>query len=215
MRFAMAALLLASCATAAEQAKTEPYAIKGMSFEGCECESVCPCYFQNDATFNDCRGVLAWKVDEGKYGKVDLKGAVFAAALLKSGKNIEKVLGKWEGVVYLSDKSSDEQKAAITAILKAELGGAFGKLDVKTAPLSVKCEGDKHEVEIGKIATLKIAGIKAPNGKVTSIENASSPLALPKAYCAKSTVNRYDDGAAKWDFAGRNGFYGEFEMKSK
>lgn len=215
MRFALVALLLASCATAKEQAKTEPYGIKGTQFEGCECESVCPCVFQNDVSYNDCRGLMAWKVDEGSYGKTDLKGAVYALALTKSGKNIEKVLGKWEGVVYLSDRSTEEQGKAIVAILKAQVGGAFGKLDVKTVPLAVTCEGEKHQVEIGKVGTLKISAIKGANGKVLVIENPPSPLVLPRLQCAKADVNKYDDGAAKWDFAGRNGFYGAFEMKSK
>jgi hypothetical protein len=196
-------------------ARPEPYQLKGMSFEGCECESVCPCVFQNDASYNDCRGILAWKVDEGSYGKTDLKGLVFAVALTKSGKNMEQVLGKWEGVVYLSDQSTDEQKKAVTEVLKAELGADFGKLEIKTAPLTVKCEGERHSIEIGQVGTLRIVTIKGASGKVPVIENAPFPGALPRLHCAKAEVNTYDDGTSKWDFAGRNGFYGAFEMKSK
>jgi hypothetical protein len=136
-------------------------------------------------------------------------------ALTKSGKNMEQVMGKWEDVVYLSDKSTDEQQTAVTKVLKAELGADFGKLEIKTAPLTVNCEGERHSIAIGQVGTLRIVAIKGASGKVPVIENAPFRGALPRLHCAKAEVHTYDDGTSKWDFAGPNGFYGAFEMKSK
>lgn len=191
------------------------YLIKGEQVEGCECDVYCPCVFSKDASMNECRGMVGWKVTEGHYAGTDLSGIAFASALTKSGKNMEKAMGKWEGILFLPETASQKQKEAITAILKAEMGPAFGKLEVKTAAVSVTCEGEHHTVMIGKVGTLKSTALKGAGGKVTVIENAPSPLALPREYCAKSDVNSYDDGMTKWDFAGRNSFYGPFEMKSK
>lgn len=193
----------------------ESYKVTGTQVEGCECKSVCPCAFQGDATEMECRGLLFWNVAEGRYGKIDLKGVMFAAALTKSGKNIEKALGKWEGILYISDKATKEQMKAVEAIVKDQFGPAFGKLEVKTAPIEIKCAGDHQEAMIGKIGSLKITGIKGANGKITVIENAPSPLVLPMNYCAKADEHTYDDGVSKWDFKGRNGFWGPFEFKSK
>jgi hypothetical protein len=191
----LSTLTNAFCATAKEQARAEPYHLKGTSFEGCECESVCSCVFRNDASYNDCRGILAWKVDEGSYGKTDLQGLVFAAALTKSGKNMEQALGKWEGVVYLSDKSTDEQRKAVTEVLQAELGADFGKLEIKTAPLTVNCEGERHSIAIGQVGTLRIIAIKGASGKVPVIENApfrarSRGCTAPRPRSTRTTTGR-------------------------
>ncbi|MBI4564098.1 MAG: DUF1326 domain-containing protein [Planctomycetes bacterium] len=191
------------------------YMIKGQQIEGCECDVYCPCIFQKDATADQCRALMAWKITEGKHGNTDLKGVVFAASVTKSGKNIEKAMGKWEGLIFVSDKSSEEQRKAIADILKREFGGAFAKLEVRTAPIEIMGGSEQYELKMGQIATMKISALKGKNGQVTVIENAPSPLALPKYYCARADVHTYNDGASKWDFAGRNAYYGGFEMKSK
>lgn len=210
------ALAVLSLLCAGESQDKTPYLMKGMQIEGCECDVYCPCIFSKDATGLDCRSISGWMIQEGNYGKTDLKGLVFAAALTKSGKNIEKAMGKWEGILYLPEKATEEQRKGIESILKEEVGGAFSKLEVKTADVRIACPTpDHHEVTIGKLGELKITGLKGANGQVPVIENAPSPVALPKTFCAKADVNAYNDGVTKWDFAGRNGFYGMFEMKSK
>lgn len=192
-----------------------PYRIRGEQVEACECEVYCPCVFQKDATLDQCRGVIAWRIAEGTYGKTDLKGLQFAAALTKSGKNLEKVLGHWEGVAYVSDKATDDQKKAVQAILESEFGPAFGKLEVKTSSIAIQGEPGHYDVSIGKIATVQVSALKGANGQVPVIENAPSPIVLPKLYCARADVHTYDDGTSKWDFAGHNAFYGPFEFKKE
>jgi hypothetical protein len=102
---------------AAAQDKPQAYHIKGMQIEGCECDLYCPCVFQKDATFDQCRGYIGWKISEGKYASTDLKGIEFCVALTKLGKNIEKEMGKWEGILYISDMSTGgaRQSPASTA----------------------------------------------------------------------------------------------------
>jgi hypothetical protein len=38
---------------------------------------------------------------------------------------------------------------------------------------------------------------------------------IPKLWCAKAPVHTYDDGTNKWDFSGKNAYYGPFEYKSE
>jgi hypothetical protein len=210
----LGALLALSAPVAGQDAKTK-YSVKGDQFEACECEAVCPCIFQKDATMDQCRALVVWKVAEGSYGATDLKGLTFAASVTKSGKNMEKVMGKWEGVIFVPDTATEEQKKGLAGVITAEMGPAFAKVDVRSVAIQAKFGGDHYELSMGKTATMKISAIKNASGKVTVIENAPSPLALPKMHCAKSDVFTYDDGASKWDFSGRNAFYGAFEMKSK
>ena len=61
--------------------------------------------------------------------------------------------------------------------------------------------------------TCPVSGDRA-DGKVPAIEN--PPFAIiPKLYCAKADVHTYDDGATKWDFSGRNAFYGPYEYQGR
>ena len=212
---ALVALAVLGCAAhAAPQDRTPSYAIHGEQAEGCECESVCPCIWTKDVSFQDCRGILAWHVTGGAYGGTDLKGVSFCVVLKKSGKNVAKAMGTWEGTIYVSDSASEEQRRAAVGFLSGKWGKAFAKVDVKTAPIDFRVDGERREVTIGKVAVLKIAGIPGSNGKVPSIEN--PPFALiPKMSCAMASVHTFDDGAVKWDFGGRNGFYGPFEYKNE
>jgi hypothetical protein len=191
------------------------YSVKGDQFEGCECTSVCPCIFSADATADQCRGLMGWTVKEGKYGTTNLAGLSFAAALTKSGKNLEKSMGSMEGVLFVPESATDAQRKAIEAIARAEVGAAFSKLDVKTVPIQVTGAPGSQELTVGTIAHLKVAALKGQNGQVPKIVDAPGALALPVEYCATSEIDTYNDGGITWDFAGHNSFYGPFEMKSK
>lgn len=213
---AVLAVSILGCASqSSKPADAKGYHLSLHQFEGCECDSICPCIFSKDTTHGDCRGIMVWSIREGRSGAVDLSGVQLAAALTKSGANMEKAMGKWSGIIYVSDKATEAQKNAVVDVMKAEMGPAFAKVEVKSAPIEIKRQEDQHELTIGKIGVLKIHGIKGATGQVMIIENPPSPIAPPKLWCAISDTNTYDDGTSKWDFKGRNAFYTEMELKSK
>ncbi len=207
-------VLTLAAVTASAQDKAPSYKIKGEAIEACECDIFCPCVWKKDVTFEQCRTLIAWVISEGSYGETDLKGVTFVLALTKSGKNIVKTMGQWEGIIYVSDKASEAQKKAVVDFASGKWGKAFSKIDVKSAPIETKIEAETRSLTIGKIANLKITALKGGNGKIPVIEN--PPFSLyPKLYCAQSDVHTYDDGVSKWDFTGRNAFYGPFEYTDK
>jgi|GEM_PF-2736510 len=214
----LGAVLVFSGTTVASAKDTTPgskYEIKGNELEGCECTSVCPCIWSADATADQCRNLLGWEIIEGHYGSTKLDGLEFAASLIKSGKNIDKSMGSWEGVLYVPESATKEQQEAIQAVMKSEMGGAFAKLDVKQAPIKITGDSGNQELIVGSVGHLKLAARKDSHGKVMQIMNAPSPMALPVENCAIAEINTYNDAGTRWDFAGHNAFYGAFEMKSK
>lgn len=214
MRSLTVSLLALAALAGMAQDKPTPYSIKGEAFEACECDTYCPCVWKKDVTFEQCRALVIWNVSEGSYGKTDLKGVTFVLALTKSAKNLVKAMGSWEGILYVSDKATDDQKKAVVEFASGKWGKAFAKIDVKSVPVEVKIEAEAKELKMGKIADLKISALKGGNGKVPVIEN--PPFSLyPKLFCAQAGVHRYDDGTTQWDFSGRNAFYGPFEYKSE
>src|SRR5207237_9469074 len=112
-----------------------PYHLKGDQVEGCECSSVCPCVFAHDVTFADCRGVMAFHIKEGRYGSTDLGGINFVLALTKSGKNVPKTMGAWEGVIFVGSNATPDQKAGLVDVLSCNWGKAFSKVDVRSHTL--------------------------------------------------------------------------------
>lgn len=192
-----------------------PYVIKGDQVEGCECASVCPCVFAHDVTFADCRGTMVWHVNEGRYGSIDLGGITFAVALLKSGKNVVKTMGTWEGVIYVSANATAEQKDAVVDFLSTNWGKAFSKIVVRSEPIDFKKDGDKYDIRIGKIAVLQTTPLQGAGGKAPTIQHASFSL-IPELHCATTTRNTYDDGAGTtWDFKDRNSFFGPFDYRGE
>jgi len=207
----------------AETAPTPPdkdqpavkFSVKGHEFEGCECNSVCPCVFSKDTTFGDCRAILAFKITDGTYGTTNLKDMTFAVILTSAGKNMEESMGKWKGVLYTPDKATPTEREAVDSIVHEMLGDAFDTLEKRTAPIKITQQNDVHELTVGKDAHLRIHGLKNQAGEVTRIMNAPSPIAFPEYYCAKSDVNKFDDGKSTWSFTDRNGFYADFKLSNE
>jgi hypothetical protein len=210
--------LLASCAAeppvSHQMPTTVKYAVKVHEFEGCECNPVCPCIFSSDTTFGDCRGITVFTFTEGRYGTTVLKDVSCVLVFTWAGKNMEANMGKWKGVLYTSDTGTRVEREAITGLLRVMMGDAFATLDQRTAPIRITRHDDLHDLTVGTVARLHIHGIKGPNGEITKVVNAPSPLAFPVMSCALADVNTYDDGTVSWSFTGRNGFYADFDLSN-
>jgi hypothetical protein len=211
-------LLAARSAVFAENeipAHAEPeYVVKVHEFEGCECNPVCPCVFSSDTTFGDCRGITVF-IFKGKYGSTVLRNVSCVLVFTWAGKNMEATMGNWKGVLYTSDTGTAAELEAIHGLLRAMMGQAFAALEERTAPIKIKREKDLHDLTVGKVAHLRIRALRGQNGKISKILNAPSPLAYPVMACAVAEVHTYDDGKSSWDFAGRNGFYADFDLSNQ
>ena len=187
------------------------YAVKFHEFEGCECNAACPCVFSSDTTFGDCRTIAAYTF-EGIYGTTQLKNASCAIVLTWAGKNMEGTMGKWKGVLYMSDKATPAEREAIAGLVHVMMGDAFATLETRVAPIKISRAGDIHDLTVGTVAHLRIHALKGHNGEVTKILNA--PNGSPVMFCALADVNTYNDGVSSWSFTGRNGFYSDEDLSN-
>jgi hypothetical protein len=205
----------ASPAHSTQTSKAIKYAVKIHEFEGCECNSVCPCVFSSNTTFGDCRNIVVFTITEGTYGTLPLKDLSFVLVQTWAGNNMEGTMGKWKGVLYTADKGTPAEHDAITGLLPAMIGNnVFATLEQRTAPIQIRRQGDVHEVTAGTFAHLRIHGVKGPNGEITKVLNAPSPIAYPVMFCALADVNTYNDGKSSWSFSGKNGFFADFELSN-
>jgi hypothetical protein len=80
--------------------------ISGEYMESCNCDQLCPCIFTNPqgpVTYDDCRPVLIFRIDEGECDGVEalLKKFTFlyvALVLLSTPSAADQLLAKHEGV---------------------------------------------------------------------------------------------------------------------
>jgi hypothetical protein len=191
------------------------YAVKIHEFEGCECNSVCPCVFSSNTTFGDCRNIVVFTITEGIYGTLRLKDLSFVLVQTWAGQNMEGTMGKWKGVLYTPDQGTPAEHEAITGLSPALIGNnTFATLEQRTAPIQVSRHGDIHELTVAAVAHLRIHGVKGPNGEIAKILNAPAPFAYPVMFCALADLHTYNDGKSSWSFKGKNGFYADFELSS-
>jgi len=100
-----------------------------------------PCFSNAEVYIYGSQAVMAWKVTEGSYNGVDLKGLGVAAALKGSTTFSEDKPELASAVLIVDQKADARQRAALIALAK-ELGGT--RLDhvvaVKTSRISFKIE---------------------------------------------------------------------------
>lgn len=63
---------------------------------------------------------MAWHFEKGTIDGVDVAGLTFAGVMDIPG-NV--LAGSWRAMVYIDDKSSPEQEAALLALYTGKLGG--------------------------------------------------------------------------------------------
>jgi hypothetical protein len=99
--------------------------IRGTYFESCNCDAICPCRRINGtaggrSTHGVCLGVLSWLIEDGAADGIDLSGLPVALAIRYSD---DEPGSPWTWVLYLDERSSEEQRAALEDIFAGRLGG--------------------------------------------------------------------------------------------
>ena len=102
-----------------------PWHIRGSYFESCNCDPICPCrridgVAGGRSTHGICEGVLSWVIEDGSAGATDLSGLAAAMAVRYSD---DETGSPWSWILYLDDRTDEEQVAALTNIFSGRLGG--------------------------------------------------------------------------------------------
>jgi hypothetical protein len=93
------------------------WSIKGNHFANCNCDFGCPCQFNALPTDNTCKAIVAWDIEEGNFGDVDLSG--LKVATLYSWENpIHEGNGQMQ--VIIEEKANKEQRKALVDVMNGE-----------------------------------------------------------------------------------------------
>ncbi len=194
--------------------------LKGGYFETCNCEAACPCVFTSPPTHGDCTALIAWHIEQGKYGDIALDGLNAALAVHAPGTMVET---KWTAAAYFDERADEAQTQALHTIFSGQAGGHpavlasfVGKmLGAKTVPMHYRSDGKKSSLTIPEIADAEIELLEGQGGGPITI--AGHPLCIAPgepAKVARSKHFRLTDYDWKWKLSGRTGFVSPFAYAS-
>jgi hypothetical protein len=198
----------------------ESWKISGHYFEACSCEVACPCVFLSPPTNGECTVLLAWHIDQGRFGQIDLDGLNAALAAHSPG---HMMAGKWKVALYVDERANQSQQDALTQIFSGQAGGHLAGLapligevlGIKKTQIDYRSEGKLRSLRLGDVGEMEIEGLPGQEGGDVTISG--HPFtAVPgfPAVVAKSKQMRFSDYGVKCEVSNKNGFFSPFAYQS-
>jgi hypothetical protein len=164
--------------------------------------------------------LLAWHIDHGQFGEVNLDGFNTALAIYSPGHMLQT---KWRVALYVDERANQGQRDALTQIFSGQAGGHLAGvapligeiLGGKTAAIEYRAEGKRRSMRLGEIAEAEIDGLPGSDGNDVTVANAPF-AAVPGVplVVAKSKQMSFSDYGLKWEVSNKNGFFSPFAYQS-
>jgi hypothetical protein len=194
--------------------------VAGSYFETCSCDVACPCIFLSPPTSGECTALLAWHIDQGGFGEINLDGLNAVIAVHAPGHMMEV---KWKVALYVDERANQGQRDALTQIFSGQAGGHLAGLapligevlGVKAAPIEYRSEGKRRSMRLGDVADAEIEGLAGQDGGDVTV--AGAPFAAVPGVSfvvAKSKQMRFGDYGLQWEVSNKNGFFSPFAYQS-
>jgi hypothetical protein len=197
--------------------------VSGTYFEACNCEAICPCRMQGGmklttgSTYGECDFALSWRIVKGAFGDLDLSNRDIVMA--GSYRDLEPNK-PWRVILYVDDRSSDEQFAALTDIFLGRAGGTALKnfaarigatYIVRRAAIELDHTPRKWFMRAAKFLEVRASWIvESERGGVTCGipgHDQSGNEVIADMLCV-------DDAPFKFDFRGRCGYESNFDYRA-
>ena len=192
--------------------------MKGDWFDVCSCNIPCPCGFAQAPTNNHCEGVMAYHIDEGSYGNVELNGLNVIAIVTFDGNAWAKENPVSIGIL-MDERASEEQREILQKVFSGQAGGWMGEFaelvgevrGLEFVPIEFKVAGDlaQWQAEIpGKVKAIgeALAGPTTLPGKRVQLHNApGSEVGSGQIMTwGKAVENEVNAFGLKWSWAGKS-----------
>ncbi|MDN5796680.1 MAG: DUF1326 domain-containing protein [Intrasporangium sp.] len=197
------------------------YDIEGRLLEVCTCEAVCPCWVGLDPDGGTCESILAWAVDRGTIKGVDVSDRIIGVSVHIPG-NV--FAGNWSAVVYVDDRTSQEQQEALLSVFTGQLGGQIADLvaligdvrAVERVPITCTVEDGAGQLLIGDVGSATVEPLVGATGEPTTLHDSvfTSIPGSPAFVGTASSFRRAGSahGLADVETSGRNAIQGSFRF---
>ena len=151
-----------------------------------------------------CEGNRLISITEGKYEDVDLSGVAFIVTFN---------MRNWSKI-YVSDKVSDRQMAAVESLLPLAFAGFHrGMLSLAKGPVTMDITESRVRFS-GPESSVDMEVMRGFGGKPVKVLNL--PSAAFQDYTQyKSAAHKHSSDKATWSHSGTNGFTSKMEASSK
>ncbi|HJZ12699.1 MAG TPA: DUF1326 domain-containing protein [Acidobacteriota bacterium] len=210
-----------------EAAATPDWHMNATAIEACSCPMFCQCYFNTapaahhsheGAAEHYCRANLAYKINKGNHGSVNLDGAKFWV-VSDLGADFSKGQMDW-AVVYFDKTLSKEQKDGIAAIVGHLFPVKWNSLTTAEADIDTwEYTNDSAHATMdgGKTAEVKLKRMQGMTNEPVVIRNLvywGAPrndgfVLMP------NEVEAYRVGPKAFEYKGTNGFMITVDLDSK
>jgi len=201
----LAAVAIALLAFTAPPRAAEPnWHLVATVAESCSCTISCPCNFGGNPNRNPCEGNRLIAITCGHYEGVDLANVSFLVTFN---------MRNWSKI-YVSDKVSDKQMAAVEALMPIAFAGFHkGMLSFTKAPITMDIT-EKRVRFSGPESSVDMEVMSGFGGKPVQIKNLPNP-AYQDYTQFKSVEHKHASDKATWSHSGTNGFTSTMEAGSK
>jgi hypothetical protein len=193
---------------------------KGLLFENCSCQLVCPghMHFDQLCTHERCLGYWAIRVDDGQFGHVALAGV---KALIAFDSPQHMISGNWTEVVIIDQAASPEQRDAMERLLTGRAGGPWevlakfvGRwLETRYLPIDFSEEAGTKRARIPGLLEAAITQIRGRDrAKPVVFENIFNQIHASTQVLATGSTT-YDDGVIRIATAKTHALHSSFEWR--
>ena len=191
---------------------------KGSWYEACASEGHCSLYFGRDLA-EPCKSFQLFEFDEGNFGDVDISGVLAIMVVdLYTNKAAEIMIKGGEGGVYISDKTTEEQRKYLEPYFVKNIPGNSllrKVLGVKYVDIDFKKEESTFHVSFphGEMKSSYTPGLDGKNPQ--RLENSPFGVFFSDIKICNTHFWKYNDFGKNWDFVNRSGVVASFDQKGK
>jgi len=198
------AVLIITALTTPPRAAAPDWHITATVAESCSCKISCPCNFGGEPNRTPCEGNRLIAITSGYYEGVDLKGVTFLVTFN---------MRTWSKI-YVSDRVSDKQAAAVEALLPIAFAGFHrGMLSFTKAPITMNITESRVTFS-GPESSVVMDVMRGFGGKPVKIMNLPNP-AYQDYTQYKSVSHTHTTAEHTWKHSGTNGFTSTMDVGSR
>jgi hypothetical protein len=194
-----------------EVRSVEPWHIKGELALSCNCAVFCPCVLslgQHAPTEGYCQTWAGVRIDDGRFGEVDLTGVKFGFMADIPGRLGR---GNWTMALFVDDKASAQAVKALTWIMTGRAGGSTALLKIlggsflgiRQIPITYDVVGETRVIKMEKIVDGALTPVKGKDQGNVVIKNSEYWIA-PDVTVARADKSRFRLFGRNWNFEGRS-----------
>jgi hypothetical protein len=193
-----------------------PWRVHADYMESCNCDFGCPCNFSGFPSGGRCETLVGFHIRDGNYGEVKLDGLDFVLTASWPGAIHE---ANGTGGVYITDRSTPEQREAIVEIVSGRAGGSgpfaifattFRQfLEPCFAPIEMVVDGKRSRFSVPGVLEVRLT----PHIDPVSRMEQEIELRLPNGFiwktaqAVKTVAMHIFSPNLNFDYSGKNAFY--------